>query len=98
MHDHSHAHHDQTPTGEEDQRLRILAIDVGAGTQDILLYDSSKSPENCFKMVLPSQTQIVGQRIRQATRRGAPIHLSELLWVVGRPVPQWQTISPVVWV
>ncbi len=79
MHDHSHAHHDQTPTGEEDQRLRILAIDVGAGTQDILLYDSSKSPENCFKMVLPSQTQIVGQRIRQATRREAPIHLSGTL-------------------
>jgi len=43
--------------------MRILAIDVGMGTQDILLYDSNKNIENCFKMVLPSQTQIIAKRI-----------------------------------
>ncbi|MCZ7392740.1 MAG: DUF1786 domain-containing protein [Candidatus Methanoperedens sp.] len=48
--------------------MRLLAIDVGMGTQDILLYDSNKSIENCFKMVLPSQTQIVAQRISRETR------------------------------
>ncbi len=48
--------------------MRLLAIDVGMGTQDILLYDSKKSIENCFKLVLPSQTQIIAQRISQETR------------------------------
>lgn len=47
--------------------MRLLAIDVGMGTQDILLYDSKKSIENCFKLVLPSQTQIIAQRISQET-------------------------------
>lgn len=47
--------------------MRLLAIDVGMGTQDILLYDSKKNIENCFKMVLPSQTQIIAQRIAKET-------------------------------
>jgi len=79
MHDHDHPHHDHSRDGDNHESLRVLAIDVGAGTQDILLYDSAKSPENCFKMVLPSQTQIVGQRIRDATADGLPIHLSGTL-------------------
>jgi uncharacterized protein (DUF1786 family) len=48
--------------------MKLLAIDVGMGTQDILLYDSRKRMENNFKMVLPSQTQIVAQRISRETR------------------------------
>ncbi len=48
--------------------MRLLAIDVGMGTQDILLYDSAKNIENSIKMVLPSQTQIVAKRISTATR------------------------------
>lgn len=59
--------------------LRVLAIDVGAGTQDVLIYESDKTPENCFKLVLPSQTQVVGQRIRRATTAGRPIHLAGTL-------------------
>jgi uncharacterized protein (DUF1786 family) len=47
--------------------MKILAIDVGMGTQDILLYDSEKNMENCFKMVLPSQTQIIAGRILKET-------------------------------
>ncbi len=47
--------------------MRILAIDVGMGTQDILIYDSARNIENCFKMVLPSQTQIISGRIRKET-------------------------------
>ena len=42
----------------------LLAIDVGAGTQDILLYDPAREPENCLKLVLPSQTQVVGAQVR----------------------------------
>ncbi len=48
--------------------MKLLAIDVGMGTQDVLLYDSRRSIENCFKMVLPSQTQILAQRISRETK------------------------------
>ncbi|OYV14268.1 MAG: hypothetical protein CG440_735, partial [Methanosaeta sp. NSM2] len=36
--------------------MSLLAIDVGAGTQDILLYDQEVPLEGSTKMVLPSQT------------------------------------------
>ena len=55
---------------------RILAIDAGAGTQDILLYESDRTIENCVKMILPSQTTIVAGRIRQATARGEDVFLT----------------------
>ena len=29
--------------------MKILCVDVGTGTQDILLYDSDKEIENCLK-------------------------------------------------
>src|SRR6266700_4159006 len=32
--------------------LRILAVDVGTGTQDILFFESGKTIENCFKLVM----------------------------------------------
>ncbi|HDH27562.1 MAG TPA: hypothetical protein ENH13_00355 [Euryarchaeota archaeon] len=44
-------------------RGRILAVDVGTGTQDILLYDPARVAENNLKLVLPSQTQILARRI-----------------------------------
>lgn len=47
--------------------MKLLAIDVGMGTQDILLYDSQENIENCFKMVLPSQTRIIARRIIEET-------------------------------
>jgi Uncharacterized protein conserved in archaea len=45
--------------------MKILAIDVGTGTQDIMLYDSHDSMENAVKMVLPSPTKIMAKRIRK---------------------------------
>ena len=48
-------------------RYQVLAIDVGAGTQDILLYDPEVPPESCVKLVFPSQPVIVGRRIARAT-------------------------------
>ena len=33
--------------------MRILAVDVGTGTQDILLFDSEQELENSIKMVMP---------------------------------------------
>jgi uncharacterized protein (DUF1786 family) len=58
------------------ERDQILAIDVGAGTQDILLFDPEREPENCLKLVLPSQTQVVGRRVREATAAGKAVHLA----------------------
>ena len=56
--------------------LRLLAIDVGAGTQDILIYESGQPIENCAKLVLPSPTRIVAARIHRATERGRPVYLA----------------------
>lgn len=49
--------------------MKILAIDIGAGTEDILLFDSQKkSIENCVKLVLPSPTQTFATKVKEATR------------------------------
>lgn len=55
--------------------MQVLAIDVGMGTQDILLYDSNLRIENCVKMVLPSRTNIVAKEIMAATRKRRDIVL-----------------------
>src|SRR5674476_1023579 len=55
--------------------MRILALDVGKGTQDLLLYDTNVVIENSPKMVMPSQTTIVGKRVRAATALGCSIFL-----------------------
>mgnify|MGYP001582999298 CR=1 FL=1 len=47
--------------------MRILAVDVGTGTQDILLFDPEQPIENALQMVMPSPTQIAAGRIRRAT-------------------------------
>ena len=44
--------------------MRILAIDIGAGTQDILLFDSEKNIENCTSLVLPTPSKILARRLR----------------------------------
>jgi uncharacterized protein (DUF1786 family) len=49
--------------------MPLLAIDIGAGTQDILLYRESIPLEGSTKMILPSPTIIVARRIDEA--RGA---------------------------
>ncbi len=56
--------------------MRILAIDMGTGTQDILLFDSSGPVENSLKMVMPSATEIAARRIRRATAAGRPVLLT----------------------
>jgi uncharacterized protein (DUF1786 family) len=55
---------------------RVLAIDVGTGTQDILLFESGRTIENNFKLVMPSPTVIVAERIKHATAQGRPILLT----------------------
>jgi uncharacterized protein (DUF1786 family) len=53
----------------------ILALDIGSGTQDLLLYDPAQPLENCVKMVLPSPTSILAGRIARATAAGQDIFL-----------------------
>jgi uncharacterized protein (DUF1786 family) len=47
--------------------MRILAIDIGTGTQDILLFDSSQPIENSLQLIMPSPTMIAAARIKRAT-------------------------------
>lgn len=56
--------------------MRILAIDMGTGTQDILLFDSDNPVENNVKMILPSATEIAARRIRRATAERRPAALT----------------------
>lgn len=42
--------------------MKILAIDIGAGTQDILFYDDEKELENSIKLVLPSPPIIIVEK------------------------------------
>jgi uncharacterized protein (DUF1786 family) len=55
--------------------MRALAVDIGTGTQDVLLFDSDREIENAFRLVLPSPTALVAERIRRATMAGAPVVL-----------------------
>ena len=55
--------------------MTLLAVDVGRGTQDVLVYDPGRPVENCVKMVLPSPTMVVAQRIRDAGERQKDIFL-----------------------
>lgn len=55
--------------------MRILVIDIGTGTQDIVLFDSDQPIENCVQLVMPAPTVIVAEKIRRATRQGRPLVL-----------------------
>ncbi|MFH2103639.1 MAG: DUF1786 domain-containing protein [Chloroflexota bacterium] len=59
--------------------MKILSVDIGTGTQDIFLYDSSLDIENGFKLVLPSPTMMVHRQIKQATTRGEAILLTGVM-------------------
>ena len=56
--------------------MRILAVDIGTGTQDILLFDSRYSVENALKLVMPSPTLRIAREVEAATRRGEPLLLT----------------------
>ena len=45
--------------------MRILAIDIGAGTQDILLFDWKKKIENSISLVLPTPSKFLADRLRK---------------------------------
>ena len=45
--------------------MRVLAIDVGTGTQDIMIYNTEKELENSIKLVLPSPHLFISQQINE---------------------------------
>jgi len=55
--------------------MRVIALDIGTGTQDVLVYDTSLVAENNVKMVMPSQTAIVANRIESVTEQGRSLFL-----------------------
>lgn len=56
--------------------MKILAVDIGTGTQDILLFDTEREVENCLQLVMPSPTLQLANAVRSATRGGDDILLS----------------------
>jgi uncharacterized protein (DUF1786 family) len=54
---------------------RILAIDIGAGTMDVVLADPAQPMENAIQLVLPSATSQIGRRIESARRAGKAVFL-----------------------
>jgi uncharacterized protein (DUF1786 family) len=53
--------------------MQLLVVDAGTGTQDILLFDSERTPENCLRLVMPSPTLRLSRQVAEATRRGLPL-------------------------
>jgi len=54
---------------------RILAIDIGAGTMDVLLHDPAQPIENAVQLVVPSATAIAGNKIAAAREAGRAVFL-----------------------
>lgn len=53
--------------------MKLLTIDIGGLTQDILLFDTSQTVENCVQMIMPSPTSNLARKIREATMTRQPI-------------------------
>lgn len=64
--------------------MKILAIDIGAGTQDILFYDTEKELENSIKLVLPSPPVIVVEKIKEQTIKGNNIYFDGTIMGGGK--------------
>jgi uncharacterized protein (DUF1786 family) len=73
--------------------MQILTVDVGTGTQDILLFDSERELENCFKLVLPSPTVVIADRVRAATAQRRAVVLDGV--TMGGGPCHWATMDHV---
>ena len=71
--------------------MQILTVDVGTGTQDVLLFDSERELENCFKLVLPSPTVAIADRIRAATAQKRRLVLQGV--TMGGGPSHWATMD-----
>lgn len=73
--------------------MQILTLDVGTGTQDVLLFDSDHELENCFKLVLPSPTVAIADRVRAATAQRKRLVLQGV--TMGGGPSHWATMDHV---
>ncbi len=48
--------------------MKFLAIDIGKGTQDIMLYDDRQTLESAIKLVVPSPTVIFSEKINKTNQ------------------------------
>ncbi len=65
--------------------MKILAVDIGTGTQDILVYNPALDVENSFKLVLPAPTMIFRRQIQRATAQRQPVLLTGVI-MGGGPI------------
>lgn len=56
----------------------VLLLDIGSGTQDVLLARPGLEPENWSRFVLPTPARLVAQRVRDLTTLKKPV------WLYGR--------------
>ena len=68
-------------------RPRILAVDIGTGTQDILVFEAGTVIENAVQLVMPSPTALVAERVKQATADRADLFLTGVM--MGGGPDQW---------
>lgn len=53
--------------------MALLLIDVGRGTQDILLYQPGEPRENSIQLILPSPTVLLSRQVEEASLRGEEV-------------------------
>lgn len=59
--------------------MKFLAVDVGTGTQDVLLWDARLSLENGYKLVLPSPTLMIRRQIQTAIKQKRDLVLTGVM-------------------
>jgi len=65
----------------------MLAVDIGTGTQDILVFEAGTVIENAVQLVMPSPTALVAERVKQATADRADLFLTGVM--MGGGPDQW---------
>ncbi len=56
--------------------MYVLCLDIGSGTQDVLLLNTAEPAENAVQLVLPAPTVLTARKIEAATKRGVAIVLT----------------------
>jgi uncharacterized protein (DUF1786 family) len=54
----------------------LLAVDVGTGTQDILVFQPGEAIENDIQLIMPSPTMLMAAAVKRATAAHAPLLLT----------------------
>jgi uncharacterized protein (DUF1786 family) len=66
----------QSASALDGEVRRILAVDIGTGTQDILLLEAGQEIENAVQLIIPSPTVLTARRVEAATAAGQSLLLT----------------------